>query len=156
MYHKKFTPANCQIGIHKPQGLSAKPFCSISARGIILISSGAAALWGLKDGDRIAFWQDQQYPSDWYIVKDPDGFTLRKMGGASTKKNFLRFESYELASLILGTLNGFSSDYNKASYPLKVIGDKLALCPKDAKMAKYGGSRYRKTPAGFEIDHKDL
>lgn len=145
MTFNKFTPENCALGTRKKQSAAMRsPYCRVSQKGNILLSTGAADLLALKEGDRIAFEQDTQYPSDWYISRDPQGFQTQAVSNRGPQKGFLRVASYQLAARILGTLDGFGSDRNCATYPVKVAGGKLALCSNGARTFQTGGGQRKK------------
>lgn len=150
MSYNRFTPTNCAPGLlGRAGGGAPKLFCRVMSRGSIVFSEGACILLGLKAGDRVAFEQDSQYPADWYAVRDPEGFvTLPAELGRSHMHGALKIESGELASRILGSVNGFGPDYNGARYPVKVSGDRLALCVNGMRLMFLGGRRRMKGKAG--------
>lgn len=75
-----------KLKVHTPAdhiAVSPKlPVISINpANGSISFSTSALAGIGLKKGDKIILIQDEDQPKDWFLSKDPDGFTLMKNGG---------------------------------------------------------------------------
>lgn len=59
---------------------SDKPSLHINTKtGLFNFSKAACDLLNIKDGDRIAFYQDEEEPTDWYIEKvtTEKGFPLR-------------------------------------------------------------------------------
>jgi bifunctional DNA-binding transcriptional regulator/antitoxin component of YhaV-PrlF toxin-antitoxin module len=56
---------------------------TVKADGQIVINNEAATKIGLKAGDTIAIFQDSETPTNWYLVKDKDGFKLRASGKTS-------------------------------------------------------------------------
>jgi hypothetical protein len=74
----KFDKTNCAATTRKGENAITVRRC-----GTISLNIGCLRLTKLKAGDSIAILQDEQNPEDWYIAKDPDGFTLRNGSKAS-------------------------------------------------------------------------
>ena len=63
------------IGELSASGIAA---ISFNKRGLICINTAAAESIGIKKGDRIAFYQDEDNPEDWYFrISTKDGALLR-------------------------------------------------------------------------------
>ena len=81
-----------------------RPFISFSTNGSFHLSPRAAQMLKAKEGSKIVFMQDTQYPSDWYarIAKpDENGFLLESKG--ATGRKALGFHSSTLADNIAAT-----------------------------------------------------
>jgi len=74
----KFDTTNCAATTRKGENA-----ITMRRSGVISLNGGTIELTKLKAGDAIAILQDEENPEDWYITKDPDGFTLRNGGKAS-------------------------------------------------------------------------
>ncbi len=81
-----------------------RPFISFSVNGSFHLSPRAAQMLKVKEGQKIVFMQDTQYPSDWYVraaKSDENGFTLETKGAGNKKA--LGFHSSTLADNIAAT-----------------------------------------------------
>ena len=76
-----------------------KPTINITKSGVIRISSHAVKEIGLVDKEEINFYQDEDNPSDWYLIPEKDGLRMRASAGdgssllcnsAGTAKNLLK------------------------------------------------------------------
>lgn len=88
----------------------------INRKAAISISKAAAELTGFQPGDSIGLLQDDE-TADWYLIKDPDGFTLRDTG----KTGSLSFNSTALANMILE-----SAELPENSYKFKIAREPIA------------------------------
>ena len=70
--------------------------------GRILLSKGLTDLMGLKAGDNITIFQDEEEPTDWYLAKTKKGgFPVSGRGG----KHSYYLNSSEMVRKIFGSLN---------------------------------------------------
>ena len=77
------------------------PMISISLAGVVTVNKGLSRELNLHKGDRIAFYQNENRPIDWYLVKDePTGFFLRDY-----KNGILAFSSSELCREVRKSLD---------------------------------------------------
>ncbi len=76
----KFDTTNC---ISPRKGTSTVSF---SKNGVIALNKQFSVQCGFTAGDKIAIFQDEENPYDWYIAKDDDGFELR-WGNAAVMDN---------------------------------------------------------------------
>ena len=77
----------------KPENKVSKAFVIFRQSGIIQLNLALTKLLNIQEGARIAFHQDAQYPSDWYIslTDKPEGFkvTMLKTKGCTIQSNQL-------------------------------------------------------------------
>ena len=70
-----------------------------SKTGLMRITTQAAERMGLKSGDKLAFAQDEDEPTDWYAFKSPEGFEVRE--GSEKKPGYgLLFNNTSIVRLI--------------------------------------------------------
>lgn len=86
----------------------------INRKSAIAISKDAVVMMELSAGDTVGFFQDDEEPYDWYIAKDPEGFTLRDNG----KSSGLSFNSTALAKMLLD-----SAELEDRSYKFKIANE---------------------------------
>lgn len=96
--------------------------------GACTISQAAVIELGLQSGDKIAIFQDQDTPEDWYMmVGDAGGFPLRDTGKDSKA---LAFNSAIMAKTIM---DAFGMVDNKS------VSFKLATEPTHVETQAWGG-----------------
>lgn len=90
----RFNTYNAVSAPHTPNRTSGAATLNMTINGSFSLSSKAQVLLDLKEGDKVVFLQDADYPTDWYIKKttDKDGFVLRKTG--------LKIISFKSSSLV--------------------------------------------------------
>lgn len=109
---KVFTADNAP---HVAVTSSGRPFISITVKGSFHLSSRAAQILKVKEGSKVVFMQDTQYPSDWYVraASSPEnGFVLEARGAG--KKRILCFHSSTLADTI--ATSTFKSQYSRVRF----------------------------------------
>lgn len=121
---KKFSTENCTT--FKKQR-DVRPRISIYPTGLIRFTTPAIDLLGIKPGDKLAFYQNEKDPQEWYIGKDPSGFTCR--GNAA---KLMSLKNKKLAEMLYESLapNLPSDKYIVmliAEEPTKADGESLVL-----------------------------
>ena len=98
--------------------------------GFFCISQRAAIDLGIKAGDRVAFLQDKQFPTDWYITKydSKSGFLLE-----ANKKGGLFFRSNSLSRAI-AKASLKNVDFRNVLFQLSITEHGLALDVKNPKI----------------------
>lgn len=93
----RFNTFNSVNAPHVPNRMSGAATLNMTINGGFSLSSKAQVLLDLKEGDKVVFLQDADYPTDWYIKKttDKEGFVLRKTGLKT-----LSFKSSSLVTFI--------------------------------------------------------
>ena len=94
----RFNTFNAVSAPHVPNRMSGAATLNMTINGGFSLSSKAQVLLDLKEGDKVIFLQDADYPTDWYVKKtttDKDGFVLRKTGLKT-----LSFKSSSLVTFI--------------------------------------------------------
>jgi|688.fasta_scaffold687957_3 hypothetical protein len=93
---------------------SGKACVNFSRKGASNISKKAQEMMGLKEGDSVAIYQDNDNPADWYMAKDKDGFQCRRNTAG------LMFNSAMIANSILDCFSyeGKSFSFLIGSEPL--------------------------------------
>jgi len=70
---KEYTPQNAVIERKQPR----TPAVSFNLKtNMITINGDACDIIGVKEGDKVSIGHDEEYPSDWYIRKNDEGFPL--------------------------------------------------------------------------------
>lgn len=125
---------------------------TVTRRGLFRLNRAASGFFGLAQGDRIAFRQDADYPSDWYIVKAKNGFPLetqtRKLGAVAA--SWLYFYSSDLAGKVIGSLGAQAENAGRVTLPLCEKNGMIAVCSAKAKFPGGYGQR-SKSPVSKDL-----
>ena len=100
---------------HTNGTVSGRPFISFTVKGSFHISARASQILKVKEGSKVVFMQDTQYPSDWYIraaKQDENGFVLEAHGVAN--RQVMGFRSSTLADTI--ATSTFKSQFSRVRF----------------------------------------
>jgi len=79
--------------------VQGKAYVRITGKGLMRFSNKAADAIGIKGGDRLAIYQDDENKRDWYVKKESDGLVVYW-----TEKLGVRVSSKKVATEILESL----------------------------------------------------
>lgn len=96
---KEYNSENTEEILVTSKNSDRKVHINVRPTGRIGISSRLAGMYGIKEGDRLAFGQDSQYPQDWKVFRSSKGFTVHFRAGGHGRT--AEIYSYGLAKAVI-------------------------------------------------------
>lgn len=125
-----------KIKIHTPElhpsaGRGSDPKVSISRKtGTVTLNKGTIELMGLSETSKVSLVQDEEHPTDWYLMKDPNGFAIRQ---ASQSKSMM-FNNSSLVKSIFSSLNSLDNSLSIKVDEKAVMHEACKLYPLATKL----------------------